>query len=73
MDSPHNFVSTVGSESGVTHIGREERKNKEIQEVTSPIKMDIGLSIEKEITDEEYKAQKRKGKWKKLAYGQDRK
>ena len=35
--------------------------------------MDIGLSIEKENTYKEYKAQKKKGKWKKLARGQQRK
>ena len=50
-------------------MGQEETQYKEIQEVTNLVKMDIGLSIEKENTDEEYKAQKKKGKWKKLAHG----
>ena len=48
-------MSTVGCESGVIHMGREEAKNKEFQEVTILVKMDFGLSIEKENNDEDYK------------------
>ena len=62
----HSSISTIGSESGVTHTGREETQNKETQEVTSLVKMDSVLSIETENNDEEYKVQKKKGKWKKL-------
>lgn len=50
-------------------MGREETQNKETQEVTSPVKIDFGLNVEKENNDEEYKVQKEKGKWKKLARG----
>ena len=49
MGPAHTSMSTVGCESGVIHMGREEAKNKEFQEVTILVKMDFGLSIEKEI------------------------
>ena len=58
--------------SGVIYIGREEAKNMEFQKVTSPVKMDFGLSIEKGNNDEEYKVQKKKGNLKKLARGQNK-
>nr|POF19184.1 hypothetical protein CFP56_57364 [Quercus suber] len=75
MGPAHNSISTVECESEVSeiiHMGREEAKNMELHEVTSPVKMDIGLSIEKENKDEENKAQKKKGKLKKLARGQNK-
>ena len=65
-------MSTVGCESGVIHIGREEAKNKEFQEVTILVKMDFGLSIKKENNDEDYEVQKNKGNLKKLARGQNK-
>ena len=72
MGPTHTSMSTVGCESGVIHIGREEAKNKEFQEVTILVKMDSGLSIEKENNDEDYKVQKNKGNLKKLARGQNK-
>ena len=72
MGPAHTSMSTVGCESGVIHMGREEAKNKEFQEVTILVKMDFGLSIEKENNDEDYKVQKNKGNLKKLARGQNK-
>ena len=67
MGPAHTFMPTVGCESGVIHMGREEAKNKEFQEVTILVKIDFGLSIEKEN-----KVQKNKGNLKKLARGQNK-
>ena len=72
MGPAHTSMSIVGCESGVIHMGREEAKNKEFQEVTILVKMDFGLSIEKENNDEDYKVQKNKGNLKKLARGQNK-
>ena len=71
----YTSMSTVICEcgvSGVIYIGREEAKNMEFQKVTSLVKMDFGLSIEKGNNDEEYKVQKKKGNLKKLARGQNK-
>nr|POF09301.1 hypothetical protein CFP56_28245 [Quercus suber] len=71
----HNSISTVECESDaseIAHMGREEVKNMELQEVTSPVKMDIGLSVEKKNNNKENKAQKKKGKLKKLAQSQNK-
>ena len=67
MGPAHTFMPTVGCESGVIHMGREEAKNKEFQEVTILVKIDFGLSIKKEN-----KVQKNKGNLKKLARGQNK-
>ena len=75
IGSAHTSMSTIRCEcgvSGVIYIGREEAKNMEFQKVTSPVKMDFGLSIEKGNNDEEYKVQKKKGNLKKLARGQNK-
>ena len=72
MGRTHTSMSIVGCESGVIHIGREEAKNKEFQEVTILVKMDFRLCIEKENNDEDYKVQKNKGNLKKLARGQNK-
>ena len=72
MGPAHTSMSTVGCESGVIHMGQEEAKNKEFQEVTILVKMDFELSIEKENNDEDYKVQKNKGNLKKLVCGQNK-
>ena len=75
MGPAQTFMSTIGCENGVsglTHMGRVEAKNIESQKVNSPVKMDIGLSLEKENNDVENKTQKKKGKLKKLARGQNK-
>ena len=72
MGPTHTSMSTVGCESGVIHIGREEAKNKEFQEVTILVKIDFALSTEKENNNEDYKVQKNKGNLKKLARGQNK-
>ena len=75
MGPAQNFMSIVECDNevcGLTHMGRVEAKNLEFQKVNSPANMDIGLSLEKENNEVENKTQKKKGKLKKLARGQNK-
>ena len=75
MGPAQNFMSIVECDNevcGLTHMGRVEAKNLEFQKVNSPANMDIGPSLEKENNEVENKTQKKKGKLKKLAHGQNK-
>ncbi|KAL0015937.1 hypothetical protein SO802_003006 [Lithocarpus litseifolius] len=77
------YSTSLGSAHSGENLGNEKRgsqvsimsvecEHATQEEVTSPVKMDFGLSIEKENNDEEHKAQKKKGNLKKLARGQNK-